>query len=84
MMRNQPLITQLLRYVRAKGEEQGHEWVQRPDFCPKYTTAQTWYHLDLCQQAGYLERRDPEDGPNRPTWRLTWAGHEELERRNDC
>ena len=78
MNRDKKLILKILRYLRDS-ESVG----ECPDFNPDYTTEKVKYHMDLCEDAGfvYSQNQNLLDAPY--NIRLTWKGHEELERNSD-
>ena len=75
MRRNMKLIQAILLYL----ERQPYPWGDPPEILDEFKDAAiVSYHVDLCVEAGYVERNDRKVSPRRA--RLTWAGHEELDR----
>ena len=75
MKRNMKLICKILSYVEGKklGEE-----IQIPKF-ENYPQCEIDYHVQLCDEAGYLEIVLNEYKELAAIHRMTWAGHEKLE-----
>ena len=73
MKRNKKLILKILRFLR---DNDGG--TDLPDF-NGYTAAEVQYHIDLCQEAGFVRLTESSlmDEPSR--YLLTWAGHDMLE-----
>ena len=78
MERKMKLIYKLLEYMAS---------CDRPARVPEiegYTDEQVHYHVGLCSQAGYMEIGKPGFGPEGIRYssmdRLTWAGHEALDK----
>ena len=80
MQRRMKLIRKILQYVSDCDTE---DPLRPPEF-EDYSEAQVHYHLNLCEEAGYLllERRGRCANHRRVSgiYRLTWQGHEALER----
>lgn len=79
MQRKMKLIRKILEYFERPQTE---ESLPVPEF-EDYTEAQVHYHLGLCEEAGHLVLYQP--GSTEPRRfpgirRMTWAGHEALER----
>ena len=79
MKRDMALIKALLEHVENLC---GGDWIDAPSL-PNYTDRQIHYHIDLCQQADFLETKKTT-GPDSPYARfavrnLTWPGHEMLD-----
>ena len=76
--RNRDLIRDILRYIEATPAIGGlaTAWVQAPKTMPGYESGDgaqiVAYHIDLCEQAGYIKRTEPN------LIQLTWDGHEAL------
>ena len=77
MKRDRKLILMILRYFRDSATIDG--FAQAPDFNTEFTTVQTNYHVDLCEEAGFIVRTESREIRSRPKYRLTWQGHEELD-----
>ncbi len=80
MKRNTKLIYQLLEYVER---EHNNGPVMVPDV-EAYSDVVVHYHVGLCVEAGYLAAAEPRELNGCRTFdrihRLTWNGHEEIER----
>ena len=75
MRRNLELIQAILSWL----ESQPHPSCETPKTLDGFKDAMiVSYHVDLCVEAGYIEKSDRSLYP--PQVRLTWAGHEELDR----
>ena len=74
MRRDLDLIVQILVLADASPEA----WCQAPKTMPGYESREAAkivsYHIDLCEQAGYIKRN--EQLPS--LIQMTWAGHEAL------
>ena len=68
MKRYMALICAILEYIECHGNS---EFVSPPEV-NGYTPEQVAYHIELCEQAGYIEARQ---GYPRS---LTWNGHNAL------
>ena len=66
MKRYMNLIQKILQYAECYATGQN---MATPEI-DGYTLAQVTYHIDLCEQAGFLRQYSMV---------LTWQGHEELE-----
>ena len=84
MTRDMTLLIKILRCIRRKGDAAESPQVEAPDFAQAYSEKRVRYHLDLCEQAGFLHRHEVSRLGQQPTWSLTWAGHEYLDSRADC
>ena len=80
MRRKMKLIEKILAHVERDSSE-GE--VPIPEF-KDYTERQVQYHIALCQEAGFLVAPEGAMNSGRIHFdvihRLTWAGHEELDR----
>ena len=80
MKRQTKLILDILQYVE---EHHVDDSISVPEF-DDWSKTEVNYHVDLCVQAGYLDTPDPIYRSGIPVYqrisRLTWAGHEELDR----
>ena len=74
MKRDKALILEILRCLRET--DLGASVV--PD-CAGYSRHQVHYHLELCQEAGFLRRQGSTLMDDGTRYLLTWAGHEILE-----
>ena len=74
MQRDMKLIKLILQHVRRECKGDGR-MLGLPDL-PNYEEAQVVYHIDLCEQAGYITAQRTESVIFPIT--LTWSGHEEL------
>ena len=75
MKRNMYLIKLILKYVEHKDENNGRH-LPTPEF-PDYTDQQVSYHVELCNQAGYVEVLPTGGGAFLRS--LTWSGHNALD-----
>lgn len=77
MKRRMKLIGLILKHV----EQAPHTGeIQIPEF-QDYTRNEVEYHVTLCSEAGYLDIVvDPRDKTPVMIHRLTWEGHEALEK----
>ena len=82
MKRDMKLILKLLRHIRDSATPT--EFAELPDFEPDYTTKQTFYHLSLCLESGFVKRNEVGIYGQPNSLRLTWQGHEKLEECSDC
>ena len=79
MKRRQDVILKILQWL----ENCESPWNDLPDTLADPANGQLMdaalirYHIDLCEQAGFIRMKE---GKN-PQIQLTWAGHEELEAR---
>ena len=75
MHRDMQLILKILRYVQS-AETPG--MTLDVQYLPGHSPEQIKYHVQLCRDAGFLQLEGDE-------WirRLTWAGHEFLEKHRD-
>ena len=71
MERHWKLIRLLLEYVEINGDGSP---LRTPEY-DDYSTVQVAYHINLCDEAGYLH---VDEGTGR-VLNLTWEGHERLE-----
>ena len=76
------LILKILRHIRDTATPTSFAAI--PDFEPEYTTKQTFYHLELCLEAGFVKRNNLGVYGEAGALRLTWQGHEKLESCSDC
>ena len=80
MRRRMDLIRILLEYVEQKETES----FQAPPIFEGFTCQEVYYHVTLCGEAGYLTTRKisslGEACERSSIGRLTWEGHEALER----
>ena len=74
MRRDHDLIIQILVLADASPEA----WCQAPKTMPGYESREAAkivsYHIDLCEQAGYIKRNNQLSS----LIQMTWAGHEAL------
>lgn len=70
MKRYMTLIRAVLEYVECHGDS---EFLSPPEV-DGYTPAQVDYHIQLCEQAGYLETQSGYPSA------LTWEGHNALDK----
>lgn len=63
----------LIRAILAVMEKTADYYLDGTPAIDGYKPIQVAYHMELCCDAGYIMRRGSS------AWRLTWAGHEELE-----
>ena len=79
MQRKMKLIRKLLEYTEMSPTEDPLPIPEIND----YSEAEVHYHLELCEEAGYLMLYQPiSEGPERRfrgILRMTWAGHEALD-----
>ena len=68
MKRDMKLIHLILDYMERKND--GDQSIPLPSF-DDYTSSQVDYHVALCVQAGFLNKRKLT---------LTWTGHDKLEK----
>ena len=69
----------LIQAILLEMERQPYPWCEPPQTLDEFKDAAiVSYHVDLCVEAGYIERSHRSLHPQRA--RLTWAGHEELDR----
>ena len=79
MKRRQELIRKILEWF----EKVDSPWSDLPDTLADPCDGQLLdaaviqYHIDLCEQAGFIRVKPGE----KPQIQLTWAGHEELDAR---
>ncbi|MCY3671255.1 MAG: DUF2513 domain-containing protein [Alphaproteobacteria bacterium] len=78
------LILRILRCIRSRNDDENAGFTGAPDFVPEVPEGRVQYHIDLCVHKGLLEKRREKNPHTRPTWRLTWQGHDWLEERSDC
>ena len=74
MRRNLDLIKAILLWL----EQQPDPWCEPPSVIEGFKHDRVDYHLNLCEEAGFIRRNRPGARPQRV--QLTWKGHEELER----
>lgn len=74
MERDMKLIKRILKYVECNAKNDGRV-LDVPEI-PDYGTEQVEYHIDLCDQAGFLKVQRTAD-ISYPV-ALTWQGHEML------
>ena len=80
MRRYMKLICLILSHVE-KATEPGN--IPIPEF-QDYRPCQVAYHVQLCEEAGYLDvRMNATTKEPVSIIRMTWAGHEALERLRD-
>jgi len=78
MRRHKKLIFLILQYVEQNVTN--GDGVPLPEF-NDYTRSEIEYHVRLCEEAGYIDTVVQEkSGPPIGIQRLTWIGHEELDR----
>ena len=79
MKRHMKLVFRILEH--AETHASGSRDVPLPELA-EYSCAVVAYHAELCREAGYLSRttRIGGDDPQVLIGRLTWAGHNELDR----
>ena len=80
MKRDMRLIKAILKHIEANGTAAG---IAMP-VLNGYTPTEVEYHVELCGQAGFFSFED-EAGIGHPghiyrVTRLTWAGHEQLDK----
>ncbi len=81
MQRRQEVILKILAWF----EKVESPWSDLPDALADPRTGKSLdaaiiqYHVDLCEQAGFIRVKPG----SRPQVQLTWAGHEELEARRN-
>ena len=68
MIRDMDLVQELLERLETNGGREA-----TPPQIDGYTPAQVEYHLTLCREAGFIHYTPTQ-------MRLTWAGHDELDR----
>ena len=79
MKRRQEVILKILQWL----ENRESPWNDPPETLADPVDGQPMdaamlkYHVDLCEQAGFVRMT----GTRKPQIQLTWAGHEELEAR---
>ena len=73
MKRDMALILKILRFLR----ESDHGAFVLPDLSG-HPVHEVQYHLDLCQEAGFVRRHQPTLADERVRYLLTWTGHEML------
>ena len=77
MKRRQDVIRKILQWL----EKCQSPWTDLPDTLADPASGQLMdaalikYHIDLCEQAGFIRMKDGK----KPQIQLTWSGHEELE-----
>ena len=76
MKRNMKLICKILAYVESK---KLNEKIEIPKF-DNYPQCEVEYHVRLCEEAGYLDIILDEYKEPDAIQRMTWAGHEALDR----
>lgn len=78
MRRIKKLIRQILEYTEEEGSGKP---LATPEF-PAYSEEQIRYHIDLCEQAGFirtkLASRQGESDTFKAIVELTWEGHNVL------
>ena len=78
MKRHMKLIFKILEYVETH-KTNGNN-VPVPEF-DDYERSEVEYHVKLCEEAGYVDTVViNKDGPPQQIRRLTWSGHDELDR----
>lgn len=83
MKRDKKLIRKILEYVRDNDET---TTTLHPSDFEDYSKPTIEYHVDLCEQAGFLKGPEDFHGGNvftRPLT-LTWEGHNAIEQWTGC
>ena len=81
MKRRQEVITAILQWLTSRESR----WSDLPESLTDPATSEAMdpaelrYHMDLCEQAGFV--RTTGRDTTLPQIQLTWTGHEELESR---
>ncbi len=75
MERRLEIIVAILRWL-ASQPEPAAEIPGTLAACPDVSSSIIRYHIELCEEAGYIHRLS-----NMKKWhRLTWAGHNEIDK----
>ena len=82
MKRIKELILRILRYTEEKANG---EPLRLPDCRPDYDPQIVRYHVELCEQAGFLKTAAARGtmGRGLKILHLTWQGHEYLDENSD-
>jgi repressor of nif and glnA expression len=81
MKRRQEVILKVLQWL----EDRQSPWNDLPETLADPVNGELMdpavirYHIDLCEQAGFIRMNGTKD----PQIQLTWTGHEELEARRN-
>ena len=75
MKRDMELIKQILKYVEQNDKNDGR-LLPAPEF-PDYGENEVSYHIDLCEQAGYITVQRTSGGSFLRS--LSWQGHNALD-----